>query len=246
MPIGKLYLIGAGPGDPELLTIKAVRALEQCDIILYDRLVHRKTLAFAKAEAECIYVGKHHGQQEQTQREIFELIRKNALAGKTVARLKGGDPIVFGRGAEEWALAQQHGIEVELVPGVTSAIAVPALAGIPLTCRGVSQSFAVVTAHCHDADSQDWSRYAYVDTLVVLMGVRNRAAIAQRLIAAGRSPEEPVAFIENGTTTRERVIVTKLREVADADLHVQNPAVFVIGRVVDLRARLRANNSKSE
>ena len=240
LPTGKLYLIGAGPGDPELLTIKAVRALEQCDVVLYDRLVDPKTLAYAKAGAECIYVGKHHGEQEQTQAGIFELIRKYALAGKTVARLKGGDPIVFGRGGEEWALAQAHGIEVELVPGVTSAIAVPALAAIPLTYRGVSQSFAVVTAHCHDAGSQDWSRYAGIDTLVVLMGVKNRAAVARNLIAAGRSPEEPAAFIENGTTTRERVVITKLRAVAEANLPVQNPAVFVIGRVVELRARLCA------
>jgi uroporphyrin-III C-methyltransferase len=238
---GKLYLIGAGPGDPELLTLKAVRALQCCDVVLYDRLVDPKTLAFAKAGADCIYVGKHHGEQEQTQAEIFELIRKHALAGKMVARLKGGDPIVFGRGAEEWALAQEHGIEVELIPGVTSAIAVPALAGIPLTYRGISQSFTVVTAHCHDAESQDWSRYADADTIVILMGVTNRTTVARNLISAGRSKDEPAAFIENGTTTQERVVVTKLGEVAEGKVAVRSPAVFIIGRVVDLHGRLRAS-----
>lgn len=237
---GKLFLIGAGPGDPELLTLKAVRTLADSDVVLYDRLVAREILKFAKAGAELVYVGKHHGEQEQTQEQIFALIRSHALAGKTVARLKGGDPIVFGRGAEEWALALEHGIEVELIPGVSSAIAVPALAGIPLTYRRMSQSFAVITGHCHEGVAQEWVRYAQIDTLVILMGVKNRVFIAKALIAAGRSQAEPVAFVERGTTLREHIVRTTLGEVARGSVEVHNPAVFVVGQVVQLRDRLSA------
>jgi uroporphyrin-III C-methyltransferase len=235
---GKLILIGAGPGDPELLTLKAVRALGQADVVLYDRLVAAEILKFARPDAELVYVGKHHGEQEQTQSQIFDLIVSHALAGKTVARLKGGDPIVFGRGAEEWALALEHGIEVELIPGISSAIAVPALAGIPLTYRRTSQSFAVITGHCHEGAAQEWARYAGIDTLVVLMGVKNRTVIALALLAAGRSAEEPVAFIERGTTERERVVLSTLGEVSQGTVEVHNPAVFVIGEVVRLRGTL--------
>jgi len=197
-------------------------------------------LSFARPDAELIYVGKHEGEQNQTQSHIFDLIRRRALDGKTVARLKGGDPLVFGRGAEEWALARQHGIHVELVPGITSAISVPAIAGIPLTYRGVSQSFAVITGHCHQRRSGYWQSYAGVDTLVVLMGVKNRLHIAQSLIAAGRDADEPVAFIERGTTPAERVVESTLAGVAAGLTEVRSPAVFVIGRVVKLRARLVA------
>jgi uroporphyrin-III C-methyltransferase len=232
-----------------LLTLKAARALAACDVVLYDRLVSPETLLLARSDAELIYVGKHHGEQEHTQREIFELIRVHTLSGKTVGRLKGGDPIVFGRGAEEWALAQKHGIPVELIPGVTSAIAVPSLAGIPLTYRGVSQSFVVVTGHCyqgqgyqgqgHEGQAHSWARFAQVDTLVVLMGVKNRAHIANELIAAGRPATEPVAFVERGTTSEEHCIETTLGAVAAGSVEVHNPAVMVIGEVVRLREGLR-------
>jgi uroporphyrin-III C-methyltransferase len=235
---GKLYLIGAGPGDPQLLTLKAVRALGESDVVLYDRLVSGEALQFAKPGAELIYVGKHQGEQEKTQAEIFELIRAHALAGKTVARLKGGDPMVFGRGAEEWALAVDHNIEVHLIPGVTSAVSVPALAGIPLTFRQVSRSFAVVTGHCREGTAQEWIRYVHIDTLVILMGVNNRAFIAASLIAAGRNPNQPVAFVERGTTPRERVIESTLGEVARGSVEVHNPAVFIVGDVVRLRKGL--------
>ncbi|MGA8030577.1 MAG: uroporphyrinogen-III C-methyltransferase [Bryobacteraceae bacterium] len=237
---GKLYLMGAGPGDAELLTLKAARILGQCDVVLYDRLVSRDVLSFARPDAELIYVGKHAGEQEHTQARIFELIRSYALNGKAVARLKGGDPLVFGRGAEEWRLAIDDGIEVELIPGITSAIAVPGLAGIPLTYRGVSQSFAVITGHCHEGVSHDWARYAAIDTLVVLMGVTNRQHIARALIAAGRSPHQPVAFIEHGSMPDERVVEGTLGTVAADRLEVESPAVFVIGEVVRLRSTLTA------
>jgi uroporphyrin-III C-methyltransferase len=235
---GKLYLIGAGPGDPELLTLKALRCLLLCDVVLYDRLVNPEIVRMARTDAECIDVGKHEGDQDHTQPRILELIGRHALAGKTVGRLKGGDPLVFGRGAEEWAFALEVGIEVELVPGISSAVAVPGLAGIPLTHRTVSQSFAVVTGHCHQGRAQEWQRYAGVDTLVILMGVKNRAFIAQSLIAAGRNPSEPVAFVERGTLPGEKIIESTLSEVAEGYVEVRSPAVFVIGEVVKLRTAL--------
>ena len=237
---GKLYLIGAGPGDPELLTVKAARVLRECHVILYDRLVSKDVLRLASRQAQLIYVGKHEGEQHHTQNRIFDLIRTHALAGRTVGRLKGGDPLVFGRGGEEWALALEHGIDVELIPGVSSAIAVPGLAGISLTYRGIAQSFAVITAHCHEGRSEQWTKFAGIDTLVVLMGVTNREFIAQSLIAAGRDREEPAAFIERGTTPEERVVETVLGAVAAGRVEVQSPAVFVIGEVVRLRTRLAA------
>lgn len=243
---GKLYLIGAGPGDPELMTLRAVRALAECDVILYDRLVSREVLDFARSGTELIYVGKHEGEQNHTQHQIFDLIRNHALAGRTVGRLKGGDPLVFGRGAEEWALAVEFGIEVELIPGVSSAVAVPGLAGIPLTYRGVAQSFAVITAHCREGRTEQWSKYAAVDTLVVLMGVSNREFIAQSLIAAGRDRDQPVAFVERGTMPTETIVESTLGKVAAGLVEVQSPAVFVIGEVVRLRARLRSISQSRE
>lgn len=236
---GKLYLIGAGPGDPELLTLKAVRALGESDVILYDRLVAKEALYHAKPGAAAIYVGKHHGEQERTQAEIFDLILTHARQGKIVARLKGGDPVVFGRGAEEWALAIEHGVDAEIIPGVTSAISVPELAGIPVTYRELSQSFVVITGHERAGSPQDWHRYVSPDTLVILMGVSHRTQIAQSLIDAGRKLTEPVAFIERGTTEHERVVISTLGEVASGAVLVSNPAVWVIGEVVRLRERLK-------
>ncbi len=234
---GKVYLIGAGPGDPDLLTVKAARVLGQCDVVLYDRLVGPGILALARPDAEVIYVGKHAGEHD-IQDQIFSLLLEHALAGKTVARLKGGDPLVFGRGAEEWAVAVDHGIEVEFIPGVTSASAVPGLAGIPITFREVSQSFTVITGHCSQGLHQKWENYAKVDTLVVLMGVKNREFIAQSLIDAGRDAGQAVAFIERGSTPEQRVVVSDLRSVARGEVEVRNPAVFVIGEVVRLREKL--------
>lgn len=243
---GKLYLIGAGPGDPDLLTLKAARILGECDVVLYDRLVSQAVLRLARPDAELVYVGKHEGQQDCGQARIFDLIRDRADAGRTVARLKGGDPLIFGRGAEEWRVALEHGIEVELIPGISSALAVPGLAGIPLTYRGVAQSFAVVTAHCREGQTQNWSSYAGIDTVVVLMGVANRRFIAQSLIAAGRSADEPVAFIERGTLPEERVVESSLGAVAAGAVEVQSPAVLVIGQVVTLRRVLNALSQSPE
>jgi uroporphyrin-III C-methyltransferase len=215
--------------------LKAARILRECDVVLYDRLVHPDIVRLAKPDAESIYVGKHQGEQELRQEEIFDLIRDRALQGKTIGRLKGGDSLVFGRGAEEWQLALRYGIRVELIPGVSSAIAVPGLAGIPLTFRGLSQSFAVVTGHCQEGGQHAWEQYVEVDTLVILMGVKNRQTIAEALIAAGRPAEQPVAFIHRGSLKEEQTVESTLAEVAAGLVEVRNPAVFVIGEVVNLR-----------
>lgn len=234
----KVFLTGAGPGDPELLTVRAVRVLQAADVVLYDRLVSAEVLAVANPEAEFIYAGKSEGEQEQVQQWINEQLLAHARAGKLVVRLKGGDPLVFGRGAEEWRFLVENGVEVEEVPGLSSAYAAPGGAGIPLTFRGISRAFAVVTGRCENGAPTDWSRYAAVDTLVILMGVRGRAGIAQALIDAGRPAAEPVAFIERSTTDRERVIVCTLEEVASGLTEVESPAVFVAGEVVHLRPNL--------
>lgn len=236
--VGKVYLMGAGPGDPELLTLKAARILAEADCVLYDRLVHPAVLDHCRPGARRVYVGKEHGEQERAQQRIFELLLDCARRYRTVVRLKGGDPLVFGRGAEEWAFLRGHGVEVELVPGVTSAVAVPGVAGIPLTFRGGSASFAVVTGRCRPGREQDWRRLGGVDTLVVLMGVSDRDAIARSLIAAGRSPEEPVAFVERGTTPQQRIVRSTLGQVADGSVAVNPPAVFVIGPGVRLQPHL--------
>lgn len=235
---GKVFLIGAGPGDPDLLTVKAARVLAGCDVVLHDRLVSAEILSLARPDAELIYVGKHEGEQHRVQTRIFDLLLQHARAGKIVVRLKGGDPLVFGRGAEEWGLAREHGIDVELVPGVTSAISAPGLAGIPLTYREISQSFAVITGHCKEGLAQNWADYAHIDTLVILMGVKNRVYIAQSLINAGRAPDEPAAFIERATSEQQRVVISTLREIADGRVAAENPAVFVVGNVVRVREKL--------
>ena len=238
MKSGKLYLIGAGPGDRELLTLKAARVLAECDVVLYDRLTTPEILALARPGAELIYVGKHDGEQEREQERIFALILEHAQAGRIVGRLKGGDPLVFGRGAEEWDIAQEHGIEVELIPGISSAIAVPGLAGIPLTFREVSRSFAVVTGHWKTGTNMDWTPYAKIDTLVILMGTKQRVLIAAALIEAGRSEREPAAFVEQGSMPSQRVVVTDLATLARGEVDVSGPAVMVVGEVVRHRMKL--------
>jgi len=240
----KVYLVGAGPGDPELLTVKAHRLLSTAHTVLYDRLVSPEILALIHPRASMIYVGKWPGDQERVQAEIHELLLKEAKPGRVVVRLKGGDPMIYSRGAEEWELLAQNGIEVEVVPGISSAFAVPSVAGIPLTCRGVAASFAVATGHRQNLEPGTWMQYRAIDTLVVLMGVEFRDIIASQLIAAGRRPSEPIAFIERGTTASERVVTATLGEVARGLVEVKSPAVFVIGEVVRLRKRLKAVKGK--
>jgi uroporphyrin-III C-methyltransferase len=242
MSLGKVFIVGAGPGDPELLTLKALRALERADVVLYDRLVGVGILALIPGSAERVYVGKGHGDQDLVQPEIMAQLEVFARQGRRVVRLKGGDPFVFGRGAEEWAYLRDRGVQVEVVPGISSSLAVPALAGIPLTYRAVARAFAVVTGHrLIDPDTgltTDWTDYVRIDTLVILMGVGERASIATGLIAAGRDATQACAFIERGSTPQERVVISSLQAVSDGLTEVSAPAVWVIGDVVGLRKTL--------
>ena len=235
----KVYLVGAGPGDPDLLTVKALRLLKQAAAVLYDRLVSPEILELVNPRADMIYVGKWQGEQEKVQNEIHELLLKEARPGRVVVRLKGGDPMIYARGGEEWEKMVANGIDVEVVPGISAAFSVPSMAGIPLTYRGVAASFAIATGHRQNLEPGNWTQYRAIDTLVVLMGVEFRDIIAAQLITAGRSPQEPIAFIERGTTRSEKVIVSTLGEVARGRVDVRSPAVFVIGEVVRLRKRLK-------
>ncbi len=239
--MGKVYLVGAGPGDPELLTLKAVRVLEEADVVLYDRLVCEEILSYTKPGCRLVYVGKEDGKHTLPQEEINRLLVYYAGIYDNVVRLKGGDPFVFGRGGEEALYLMEHGIACEIVPGISSAYSVPAYAGIPVTFRGLASSFAIVTGHeaVGKRKSVDWRAFKDVDTLVVLMGVRNRQRIATELIKFGRNPNEPVAFIERGTTPEQRVVVSTLREVSTDPPEVNPPAVMVVGKVVGLHERLR-------
>lgn len=238
--MGKVYLVGAGPGDPELLTLKAVRVVSQADVILYDRLISEDILNYAKPDCKIIYVGKEDGKHTMPQEEINILLVYCASIYSNVVRLKGGDPFIFGRGGEEALYLKKHGIPYEVVPGISSLYSVPAYAGIPITFRGLASSFAVVTGHeaVGKEKSVNWKDFAHVDTLVILMGVRNRRHIATELIKAGRNPQEPVAFIERGTTSEQKLIVSNLSEVANEPPEVEPPAVMVVGQVVKLHEEL--------
>lgn len=237
-----IHIVGAGPGRADLLTVRAARLLAQADAVLHDRLVSPEVLELVRPGAELIDVGKDEGQQERVQAGIYALLEDCARRHETVVRLKGGDPMVFGRGAEEWAWLVERGYEVEVVPGISSAVAVPELAGIPVTYRGIAGGFAVLTGHRNDGACTQWGAYAHVDTLVVLMGVGHRAEIAACLLEHGRAADTPVAFIENGTTPRERVVRATLGQVARGEARVQAPAVMVIGECVKLRDTLLAQS----
>jgi uroporphyrin-III C-methyltransferase len=235
----KVYLVGAGPGDPDLLTLKALRLLQQADVVIYDRLVSPEILALANPNATLVYAGKQQGQQDEIQAEIFAWILKTAPAARTIVRLKSGDPMVFGRGGEELQFLSAHGIEAEVVPGLSSALAAPALAGIPVTYRGVAASFSVITGHRQSLTTLDWSVYQGVDTLIILMGVEHRQIIAHTLIEQGRPAAQPVIFLENASTDRERAVESTLARVARGETDVHAPAVMVIGEVVSQRTLLR-------
>ncbi len=234
--MSRIYIVGAGPGRADLLTVKAARVLARAGAVLYDRLVSAEILELAPAGAELIDVGKQEGRQEEIQSLILALLEDCAGRYETVVRLKGGDPMVFGRGAEEWLYLAARGLVVEVVPGISSAVAVPELVGIPVTLRGVAAGFAVVTGNRMQGECQQWQAYAHADTLVILMGVAKRAEIAKCLLQAGRAADTPVAFIERGTLADERVVVTRLDEAGAADVHA--PAVMVVGEVVRVRERL--------
>jgi uroporphyrinogen III methyltransferase/synthase len=241
---GKVYLIGAGPGDPGLLTLKGRDYLSQADVVVYDRLADPHILAYARPEAELIYVGKASSKHTLKQPEINALLVKLAGAGKIVARLKGGDSFVFGRGGEEALELQKAGLPFEFVPGITSAIAVPEYAGIPVTHRHVATSFAVITGHedpTKGPSSINWQGLATsVDTLVFLMGVENLQHITSTLIAHGRPSETPAALIRWGTHPEQQTLVTTLGQAYAAvqAAQLKPPAIFIVGEVVNLRKEL--------
>lgn len=241
---GSVVLLGAGPGDPELLTIKALRALEGADVVVYDRLVSERILALVPAGVMRVYVGKASGHHALPQDEINELLVKLARGGRRVVRLKGGDPYVFGRGSEEAAFVLRHGLACEVIPGLTSAAACSAYAGIPLTHRGLATGVRFVTGHGQDGEPDlNWASLADQDTtLVVYMGTANASYLAERLIAAGLPAATPAALIENGTTPEQRVAVTTLAELGATirRLVFRPPTLLVIGRVVSLAGTLPA------
>ena len=237
---GIVYLVGAGPGDPELITVRGLRCLRQADVVVYDRLIDPRLLDEAPPAARRVYAGKSAGRQALRQEEIDALLVRQARAGRVVVRLKGGDPFVFGRGGEEALACATAGVPWEAVPGVTSAVAVPGLAGIPLTQRGVAASFAVVTGHSAGADRLDWEALARVETLVVLMGAARLGEIAALLTSHGKPPETPVAVVENGSREDERVLTGTLSDIAEiaAAAGLGSPATVIVGEVVRLRTAL--------
>jgi len=244
-PPGKVWLIGAGPGDPGLITVAGVAALAEAEVVVYDRLVSAQLLALAPSSAERIFVGKEAGTHALRQEEINALLVEKARQGRRVVRLKGGDPYVFGRGGEEAEALAAAAIPFEVVPGVTSAVAVPAYAGIPVTHRGLASSFAVITGHEDPTKGEtavDWSKLATgVDTLVFLMGAATLPQIVEKLVEHGRPAATPVAVIRWGTTPAQEVVTGTLadivRRVKEAGL--EPPAVTVVGEVVRLRETLR-------
>jgi uroporphyrin-III C-methyltransferase len=241
---GKVYLIGAGPGDLELITVKGLRYLQTADVVLYDRLISMDLLDEARADAERVFVGKGPRCHTMSQAEINALMIAYARSGRTVVRLKGGDPYVFGRGGEEAVALAQAGIPFEVVPGVSSAIAVPAYAGIPVTHRDYASSVTIVTGHeghGHAAPAVNWEALVQLGgTLVVLMGVKALPDFTRRLLEAGMTPDLAAAVIQEGTTPRQRIVTGTLANIAERALAagLSSPATTVIGDVVGLEQML--------
>jgi len=242
LPTGEVYLIGAGPGDPDLMTFKGLRLLQQADVILYDRLVAPEIVEMARREAERIYVGKKDKEHTLAQGDISQLMVDLAKQGKRVARLKGGDPYIFGRGAEEAELLVENDIPFEVVPGITAAAGCSAYAGFPLTHREFSQSVSLITGHQKEGESEvDYGRLAESgDTMVFYMGVKNAAKIQAGLLAHGMSESLPAAIIEKGTTPEQRTLITTLGELTETIKRqkVKPPALLVVGEVIKVRERL--------
>lgn len=240
---GKAYLVGAGPGRADLITVRGLRLLQAADVVIYDRLIAQELLNEVRPDAQLVYVGKGPGCHIASQEEINRLLVEHVRQGKQVVRLKGGDPFVFGRGGEEALALRAAGLAFEIVPGISSAIAAPAYAGIPVTQRGVATSFAVVTGHERGdctSSATDWSALARIPTLLILMGVAQIGEIADRLQAAGRAAETPAAAIRWGSTEEQQVVRATLGTVAQAITlaGLEAPAVIVIGEVAALHEQL--------
>lgn len=234
---GRVFLIGAGPGDPELLTLKAVRALATADVVLVDDLVSRAVLVHVSPAARVVAVGKRGGCRSTPQAFIERLMLRLARGGNVVARVKGGDPFMFGRGGEEMLALRQAGIECEVIPGITAGMAVPATCGIPVTHRAMARGVTFVTGHSSDGGAPDWTHLAASGTtLVIYMGMMQLAAICAALLDGGMRPDMPAAVIEQGTLPAQRQIMATLTTLASraAAERIRSPAIIVIGDVVAL------------
>ena len=236
---GIVYIVGGGPGDPGLITVKGLDCLRRADVVLYDRLSSPELLRETQPHAELIDVGKEPKLHRRSQEEINYLLIKKAREGKIVVRLKGGDPFVFGRGGEECQALAAADVRYEVVPGVSSAIAVPAYAGIPVTQRGVTTAFTVVAGHTGGAGSDiDWAGISRIGTIVFLMGVEHMSKIVDQLITHGRSSDTPVAVIREGTTQNQLVLVGTLVNIVQKAESIRPPAIVVVGEVVHLREQI--------
>jgi uroporphyrin-III C-methyltransferase len=239
---GKVYLVGAGPGDPGLLTIKAYKALKKCDVVIYDALVNPEILEYISPEAERVFIGPSRHKSRITQREIELLMIEKAQQGNCVVRLKGGDPFMFGRGGEEAEAISEAGIAWEIVPGISSGIAVPACAGIPLTHRDCASSVGFITGHqCLNKATIQWDKLRYaLNTLVIFMGVCKFKEIISKLLDSGYEPATPIAIIESGTTANQRVRTGTLGDIIDtvSGDPIQTPALTIVGEVVSYRDKL--------
>ena len=238
----KVYLTGAGPGDVELLTLKAVRVIQNADVLIYDRLVNPEILEMVKPSCDLIYVGKEDKRHTLPQEDINELIYQASLKYENVVRLKGGDPFVFGRGGEEALYLFERNIEFEIIPGISSAIAVPAYAGIPVTHRGITTSFRVVTGHetPNKRISQiEWQTFLNDETIVFLMGFHNIKLITRKLMNLGKRRDYPCAVISKGSTPEQEVVVGTLETIVELSKDMPTPAIIVVGEVVTLRDKVK-------
>ena len=248
--IGKVYLVGAGPGDPGLLTLKGLEVLKKANVVIYDRLVSSEVLSLIPEKSKKVYLCKGIGDAEKLQLRINRVMVKEVKKGKNVVRLKGGDPFVFGRGGEEARYLKKRGVVFEVVPGITSAFAVPAYAGIPITHRNFASSVAVITGteEMYGRTSVDWRKISSsIDTIVVLMGVSNLQKIIKYISSSGKSFRTDVAIIEYGTTRRQRVVFGTLADIIEKarKSNVKAPAVIIVGKVVSLGRELAWFKPKS-
>ena len=241
--MSKVYIIGAGPGDIELITVKGLRCIKEADVILYDRLLNKELLNYAKPGAELIFCGKLPNRHAMVQENINESLVRYAMEGKIVTRLKGGDPFVFGRGAEEAEVLAKEQIPFEIVPGITSGIAAPAYAGIPVTHRDLSASFAIVTGHRQAGKDDDlkWESLVHIETIAIYMGVKNLSYIVSQLLKFGRAKETPVALIHWGTYDKQQTVTGTLETIESIveESDISNPSMIVIGEVVALREKIQ-------
>ncbi|WP_428023714.1 uroporphyrinogen-III C-methyltransferase [Arcobacter sp.] len=240
--MGKVYLTGAGPGDPELLTLKAINTIKKADIIIYDRLVNKEILEYAKENVILKYVGKENKRHTVPQDEINEILYQASLKYENVVRLKGGDPFVFGRGGEEAIYLYERDVKFEIIPGVSSSVAVASYAGIPVTHRGITTSFRVVTGHetPNKKISQiEWQTFLNDETIVFLMGLHNIELISSKLITLGKDKNYPCAVVSKGTTKEQKVVTGTLENIVEKSKGLEAPAIIIVGKVVNLREQLR-------